>query len=31
VVIANVPSREENVQRHDALNRALGEALWART
>jgi 2-succinyl-5-enolpyruvyl-6-hydroxy-3-cyclohexene-1-carboxylate synthase len=31
VVIANVPSREENVQRHDALNRALGEALWAHT
>jgi 2-succinyl-5-enolpyruvyl-6-hydroxy-3-cyclohexene-1-carboxylate synthase len=28
VVIAQVPTRDENVRRHEALNRALGESLW---
>jgi 2-succinyl-5-enolpyruvyl-6-hydroxy-3-cyclohexene-1-carboxylate synthase len=28
VVIAQVPSREENVRRHEALNLALSESLW---
>jgi hypothetical protein len=23
-----VPTRDENVRRHEALNRALGESLW---
>lgn len=31
VVVAQVPNREENVRRHETLNRELGESLWANT